>query len=320
MRRSVSAPEATVDHTRRAEAENNNNGDKNSGDAEKGNEKKENEKEEDPMDCMPPRPKSPPPARVVSIPDIPIPPSPPQLFEIDGDDMDIDNNNSSIRVPKKKSELLQHLDPECFVPNMDGRYFGLISNSIADPQFVGPTSTGIRGTTFGGGTGLATSYVGGGRGASGLVSGPSRSSVGSRASSSVLAMEEDASDSSPAKASAKKKKRPSLSPPSSKTKKKDKKETKKLCLATGDRMTSATEVSSGPAGPEFPTGWVIKTYRRSGGETIGKTDRFWFSPGRNIRFRAKKHAKQFIDILNEPRINGDEDAAAEAYKKRGLHF
>jgi hypothetical protein len=306
------------------------NSDKDGGDIDTGNESsKEDEKEEDPMDCMPPRPKSPPPARVITVPDIPTPPSPPQLFEIDGDDTNIDNNTSSMRVPKMKSALLQHLDPQCFVPNMDGRYFGLISNSIADPQFVGPTSTGIRGTTFGGGTGLATSYVGGGRGASGLVSGPSRSTVGSRASSTILAMEEEpkttasASESTPAKPAKKKKRSASIStPPSSskKIKKKDKNESKKLCLATGDRVTSATEVSAGPAGPEFPEGWVIKTYRRSGGETIGKTDRFWFSPGRNIRFRAKKHAKQFIDILNEPGINGDEDAAAQAYKKRGLHF
>lgn len=28
----------------------------------------------------------------------------------------------------------------------------------------------------------------------------------------------------------------------------------------------------------------------------------------------------FIDILAEPTINGDEDAAAEAYRSRGLHF
>ena len=301
------------------------------GDVETGNEiSKEEEKEEDPMDCMPPQPKSPPPALIVSVPDIPTPPSPPQLFEIDGDDMGTDNNNTtSMFILKKKMELLQHLDPECFVPNMDGRYFGLISNSIADPQFVGPTSTGIRGTTFGGGTGLATSYVGGGRGASGLVSGPSRSTIGSRTSSTLLAMDEDAKttasalEGTPAKPAKKEKKMSSATtpPPSSSPKiKKKKKESKKLCLATGDRITSASEVSSGPAGPDFPEGWVIKTYRRSGGETIGKTDRFWFSPGRNIRFRAKKHSKQFIDILKEPSINGDEDAAAEAYKKRGLHF
>lgn len=28
---------------------------------------------------------------------------------------------------------------------------------------------------------------------------------------------------------------------------------------------------------EFPPGWTVKTYRRAGGETVGKTDRFWFS-------------------------------------------
>ena len=55
-------------------------------------------------------------------------------------------------------------------------------------------------------------------------------------------------------------------------------------------------------------------------ETVGKTDRFWFSPGRNIRFRAKKHAKAFVDVLSEPDVDGNEEKAAEIYKARGLHF
>lgn len=306
-----------------AEKKSDNDGDTTGTGIESSNE--DDDKEEDPMDCMPPRPSSPPPARIVSIPDIPKPPTPPQLLESDGDDIgtvDHDKDATAMRVSKRKVELLKHLDPDCFVPDMNGRYFGLFSNGIADPNFVGPTSTGIRGTTFGGGTGLATSYVGGGRGASGLVSGPSRSSVGSRASLAVLANEDSREEVVTPKA-AKKRKRSVTSPPSSSkssSKKKDKKESKKVCLATGDRITSAIEVSSGPAGPEFPEGWVVKTYRRSGGETIGKTDRFWFSPGLNIRFRAKKHAKQFVDILQEKSINGDEDIAAAEYKKRGLHF
>ena len=57
---------------------------------------------------------------------------------------------------------------------MSGRYLGLLSNHISDPQFCGILAPGIAGTTYGGGTGLATSYTGGGRGAIGLVSGPSR--------------------------------------------------------------------------------------------------------------------------------------------------
>ena len=100
-----------------------------------------------------------------------------------------------------------------------------------------------------------------------------------------------------------------------------KKQKRSSCLlTTGDRNTTATEIGTGSAGADFPDGWVVKTYRRSGGETIGKTDRFWFSPGRNIRFRARKHAKAFVEILNEDHVGGDEDKAAEIYRTRGLHF
>ena len=91
-------------------------------------------------------------------------------------------------------------------------------------------------------------------------------------------------------------------------------------LATGDRNTTATEIASGSAGTEFPDGWIVKTYRRNGGETVGKTDRFWFSPGKNIRFRAKKHAVRFVEVLKEPEVDGDEEKAAELFRKRGLHF
>lgn len=42
--------------------------------------------------------------------------------------------------------------------------------------------------------------------------------------------------------------------------------------------------------------------------------------GLNIRFRAKKHAMSFIEILEEPEVNGDEQLAAETYRNRGLHF
>ena len=42
--------------------------------------------------------------------------------------------------------------------------------------------------------------------------------------------------------------------------------------------------------------------------------------GLNIRFRAKKHAMSFIDILEEPEVNGDEQLAAETYRSRGLQF
>lgn len=359
---------------------------------------------EDPMDCMPPRPEPPGPARIVSIPDIPTPPSPPPVVEMDETEVvEVDGNveimnedakssssSSSVivpmRVPKVNKKLIQHLDPACFLPTMSGRYLGLLSNHISDPQFCGILAPGIAGTTYGGGTGLATSYTGGGRGAVGLVSGPSRggsmwqtpAGVGSGKNSnttassvekkplmkekekSVIPLEVPSSTAvaaptlsrsssaddrrspvpyddtplpspPPTLPTSSAEKRPCPTPSdasigggvvtSREKEKKNKKQKRATCLlTTGDRNTTATEIASGMAGPEFPAGWVIKTYRRSGGETIGKTDRFWFSPGRNIRFRAKKHAMAFVDILNEEDVGGDEDKAAEIYRNRGLHF
>jgi hypothetical protein len=325
---------------------------------------------EDPMECMPPRPQRPDPPLVIPIPDIPTPPSPPPV--VMGDDennpqaemkgIDCDASIVSMMVPKVDQKLLRHLDQSCFLPTMLGRYLGLLSNHIADPQFCGVLAPGIAGNTVGGGTGLATSYPGGGRGAVPVRGGGSSRSystgVGSKsgvdqsekkslakekvvvpdeitsseaAASPAVAVAAVASadpstapvdNSLPSPAFAKEKRLlsdVSITPPSDKKNKKQKRGMTFL-LTTGDRNTSATEIASGSAGSEFPDGWLIKTYRRSGGETIGKTDRFWFSPGRNIRFRAKKHAKAFVAILNEPGIEGDEDKAAEIYKTRGLHF
>lgn len=317
-------------------------------------------KKEDPMDYMPKPPEPPPPERFIAVPDIPDPPSPPSVLEIDKDSSVVDEKGEDvikkICIPRVDPKLIRHLDPACFLPNGEGRYFGLLSNYIADPQFVGPTATGIRGVTSGGGTGLATSYVGGGRGAAGLVSGPLRggmnswqqresqsSSKSSGKSNSKSASKKKPSaaktallhapkkeknevkpsqdKSSPASSSSKKRRASETEEGSdSGSSKKKAKSTKHIPLATGDRNTLATEIASGPAGEEFPDGWTVKTYRRAGGETVGKTDRFWFSPGLNIRFRAKKHAMSFIDILDEPECNGDEQIAAETYRARGLHF
>jgi hypothetical protein len=305
---------------------------------------------EDPMDCMPPLPQRPDPPRTMSIPDIPNPPSPPPIVVDDGENdrrlemkgIDLDSSLVPMLVPKVDQKLLRHLDQSCFLPTMLGRYLGLLSNHIADPQFCGTLAPGVVGNTVGGGTGLATSYPGGGRGAVPVRGGWSswHHSAGGKSgveqlekkviSDEIASFEQAAStvassdlSSAPMNSSPVKEKRQlsdtSTTPPSDNKNKKQKRAAAFL-LSTGDRNTSATEIATGSAGPEFPDGWLIKTYRRSGGETIGKTDRFWFSPGRNIRFRAKKHAKAFVAVLSEPGIEGDEDKAAEIYKTRGLHF
>jgi hypothetical protein len=275
-------------------------------------------KKEDPMDYMPKPPEPPPPERFVTVPDIPIPPSPPSVLEVEHASVKPDEkaeDRLSMHVPKVDQNLIRHLDPNCFLPTAEGRYFGLLSNYIADPLFVGPAAIGIRGITSGGGTGLATSYIGGGRGAAGLISGPLRGGMSSWQQSRETQSSTDKPAVTSSKPSSKKKEKkepeeppakaktdsderandakpsPEKSEASSSTSKKrrpsetggdeggssKKKVARVIPLATGDRNTLATEIASGPAGEEFPEGWTVKTYRRAGGETVGKTDRFWFS-------------------------------------------
>eukprot|EP00804_Cyclotella_cryptica_P003973 CCRYP_013896-RA/>CCRYP_013896-RA protein AED:0.01 eAED:0.01 QI:611/1/1/1/0.5/0.33/3/358/1024 len=276
----------------------------------------EPKKKEDPMDYMPPPPEPPPPERFVTIPAIPVPPSPPSVLEIE-DDLDDerrveeenDKSLDKMYAPKLDPMLIQHLDPACFLPTVEGRYFGLLSNAIADPQFVGYNASGIRGVTSGGGTGLATSYVGGGRGAAGLVSGslrggnqwqqPRETQVPVSTTSAPLVIPKPVVKKAkehvvqapvtdnikvapeapkvPLSTSSTKKKKRALENEDVESDSSNKKVKRVVPLATGDRNTTATEIASGPAGPDFPDGWTVKTYRRAGGETIGKTDRFWFS-------------------------------------------
>eukprot|EP01082_Thalassiosira_pseudonana_P002853 g3013.t1 g3013 contig12:1261740-1262781(-) len=42
-------------------------------------------------------------------------------------------------------------------------------------------------------------------------------------------------------------------------------------IATGDRKTPAIEISSRSGGDDFPSGWIVKTYRRACGETVGSS-------------------------------------------------
>jgi hypothetical protein len=113
----------------------------------------------------------------ILIPPIPEPPDPPKLRDLlrsKDFDKEIDPSSLSpspyyyldgvgsesskhpIYLPKAKEGLVSHLDPHCFHIS-EGRYFGLISNVIADPNFIGSNAPGIAGiTSAGGGSGLAT--------------------------------------------------------------------------------------------------------------------------------------------------------------------
>lgn len=72
--------------------------------------------------------------------------------------------------------------------------------------------------------------------------------------------------------------------------------------------------------PNFPVGWISKTYQRKSGYTAGLMDTYYYSPNNQVKFRTLKGCRQFIQILEEPDIDGDEFRARRIYKGRGHKF
>jgi hypothetical protein len=110
----------------------------------------------------------------VVIPPIPIPPDPPLLQDLvaSPDTSDDGNGATSLAalyepgddgtvqhpmyLPKGKEHFVAHFDKNCFHIT-EGRYFGLTSNLIMDPNFVGPNAPGLAAlSSTGSGGGLAT--------------------------------------------------------------------------------------------------------------------------------------------------------------------
>jgi len=79
--------------------------------------------------------------------------------------------------------------------------------------------------------------------------------------------------------------------------------------------TPAVLVST-KAEPSLPLGWTTKIFRRASGKTAGGTDTYYYSPQNQIKFRSMTRCKQFIQILNEPGIDGKETDAASVLRER----
>ena len=99
-----------------------------------------------------------PPGSLPKIPPIPHLPTPPVMSFLPGF-LDEHQDNFPLYPPKTSRDFVGHLDPQCFHVS-EGRYFGLSSNRIADPNFVGANAPGIGGSNAAGGAGLATSTAG----------------------------------------------------------------------------------------------------------------------------------------------------------------
>lgn len=94
----------------------------------------------------------------VAIPPIPDPPSPPIIKELIDFPADFYKDQHPL-YPPRFDNFASHLDPQAFHIT-EGRYFGLSTNYVADPNFVGPNAPGL--TSVSTGAGLATSSAGGG--------------------------------------------------------------------------------------------------------------------------------------------------------------
>lgn len=83
------------------------------------------------------------------------------------------------------------------------------------------------------------------------------------------------------------------------------------------RMNPTTPPSES-AGPDFPTGWTTKTFARSASSKHGsKTYKVYYSPQLKKSFRSRKGALIFVEMLKEPEIMNDEEAAFKVFKERG---
>jgi hypothetical protein len=93
-----------------------------------------------------------------AIPPIPEPPSPPSVKDLVGFPVDLCKDEHPL-YPPRHDNFVAHIDPKAFHIT-DGRYFGLATNNVADPNFVGPNAPGLGGVSSG--SGLSTSSSGGG--------------------------------------------------------------------------------------------------------------------------------------------------------------
>ncbi|KAL3782385.1 hypothetical protein ACHAW5_007022 [Stephanodiscus triporus] len=79
---------------------------------------------------------------------------------------------------------------------------------------------------------------------------------------------------------------------------------------------SAVLIESSNAPKDLPAGWTSQKFKRANSEN--KTcDTYFFSPQDKIKFRSMKSCKRFIEILKEPTIAGNEQAALKEFKTRG---
>jgi hypothetical protein len=75
---------------------------------------------------------------------------------------------------------------------------------------------------------------------------------------------------------------------------------------------------SGGLPPPRLHGWTQHTKKRRAGATAGKTDRYWYTPEKRIRFRSLKKVLMFMEELKT--CDGDEILAASTVHNRVIRY
>lgn len=82
----------------------------------------------------------------------------------------------------------------------------------------------------------------------------------------------------------------------------------------------ATEVWSGvpdeklPGYDAWPEGWIKRLFERGSGESKGHTDRYWYSPVKQYKFRSMVEISRFFAAMEK--TNHDEEEAWKIFKGR----
>jgi hypothetical protein len=131
----------------------------------------------------------------------------------------------------------------------------------------------------------------------------------------------DAASETEAKAKQHKKRKSDSTPKSAKSgdaKKAKKEPSAKKPQGSGEKREAPVEVFMGepdePIDGGWPKGWIKRTFERQGGSSKGHTDRYWYSPVTNKKFRSMVEIKRFMAALQS--CSGDEDQAWRMFKAK----
>eukprot|EP00536_Pseudo-nitzschia_multiseries_P015653 jgi/Psemu1/218743/e_gw1.926.15.1 len=50
----------------------------------------------------------------------------------------------------------------------------------------------------------------------------------------------------------------------------------------------------------WPVGWTEKVFQRQNGASKGKLDRYWYSPGKQLKFRSIISVQRFLSCVKSP--------------------